>query len=112
MKRIFKLDDFIITLSDNGDVSVDPPKGTSPSDLIASEKCLSLAEMIHSIRVQGYESKLLLPALEASISMKQFRGFIYSNISKLKDLKDTSMWVNGRLVTPLPKVVKKMSIME
>ena len=81
MKRVqkgivFILEDFTILLHNNGDVSVDPPIETAPSNLIISEKCLSLAELIHSIRVQGYESKLLIPALNSSRNVKQFRKFI------------------------------------
>lgn len=85
---LFVLDDVTVFLRNNGDVSVDPPKGTAPSDLAASRKCLQLATLIDSIRQHGYEHKLLIPALERSANEAEFRQRMWNVIPVLGAFKD------------------------
>lgn len=85
---LFVLDDATVFLRNNGDVTVDPPKGTAPSDLIASRKCLQLAELIDSIRQHGYERKLLIPALDKSTNEAEFRQRVWNALPMLSAFKD------------------------
>lgn len=91
----FVLEDITVFLHDNGDVTVDPPLGTSPSDVKVSLECLSFAELLHGIRMKGFDSALVISGLSISKNQADFRSFVEAKLPLLKTFSSIHKMFNN-----------------